>query len=243
MGSLTQKEENRYKKTEKQQMANLPVQLLAYLTALIGGLLMIVAVILPFWKEPDFEGVVDRTNGKTQGLFWRCTFSDVGHWDCTDKNRWFFAREQWWVACSTMAILSCSLWATAMFATLPGMNCTVFFHDDKERQERVVKCNCVAFLACGLMNLISSAIYAKEVMLIWQENRNKGKVDNYQWGRCIYLAACSGWILLASSIVMFWASRNEKDEVDERGSQLIIHTASTKKKNGKVNSVYTPDYI
>ena len=36
-------------------MANLPVQLLAYLTALIGGLLMIVAVILPFWKEPDFE--------------------------------------------------------------------------------------------------------------------------------------------------------------------------------------------
>ena len=42
-------------KTEKQKMANLPVQLLAYLTALIGGLLMIVAVILPFWKEPDFE--------------------------------------------------------------------------------------------------------------------------------------------------------------------------------------------
>ena len=81
---------------------------------------MIIAVILPFWKEPDFEvgnhqlilkvafkikGVVDRTNGKTEGLFWRCTFSDVGHWDCTDKNRWFFAREQWWVACSTMSIL------------------------------------------------------------------------------------------------------------------------------------------
>merc|ERR1711935_1311377 len=75
-------------------------------------------------KEPDFEGVVDRTNGKTEGLFWRCTFSDVGHWDCTDKNRWFFAREQWWVACSTMAILSCSLWAVSIVATLPGMNCT-----------------------------------------------------------------------------------------------------------------------
>ena len=81
------------------------------------------------------------------------------------------------------------------------------------------------------MNLIASAIYAKEVMVIWQgnykfflkfiflkiskfelENRNKGKVDNYQWGRCIYIAAVSGWILVLGAIMMFWASRNEKDD-------------------------------
>ena len=39
----------------KTGMANLPIQLLSYFTAIIGGLLMVIAVILPFWKEPDFE--------------------------------------------------------------------------------------------------------------------------------------------------------------------------------------------
>ena len=32
-------------------------------------------------------------------------------------------------------------------------------------------------------------------------------------------------------------------EKDPRGSQLIIHTASKKARNGKVNQIYTPDYI
>ena len=36
-------------------MANLAIQLLAYVSNFTGGLLMIIAVILPFWKEPDFE--------------------------------------------------------------------------------------------------------------------------------------------------------------------------------------------
>ena len=33
---------------------------LAFFCVLIGGLMMCIAVILPFWKEPDYEGVVDR---------------------------------------------------------------------------------------------------------------------------------------------------------------------------------------
>ena len=37
------------------KMANLAIQSLAYFFILLGGLLMVVAVILPFWKEPDYE--------------------------------------------------------------------------------------------------------------------------------------------------------------------------------------------
>ena len=37
------------------KMANLAIQSLAYFFILLGGFLMVVAVILPFWKEPDYE--------------------------------------------------------------------------------------------------------------------------------------------------------------------------------------------
>ena len=48
------------------------------------------------------------------------------------------------------------------------MSCTVFFRDDKEKRYKIMLANCVSFFLSGFMNLLASAIYAKEVMIEWQ---------------------------------------------------------------------------
>ena len=63
---------------------------------------------------------------------------------------------------------SCCLWTISIFTTLPGMSCTVFFRDDKEKRYKIMLANCVSFFLSGFMNLLASAIYAKEVMIEWQ---------------------------------------------------------------------------
>ena len=53
------------------------------------------------------------------------------------------------------------------------------------------------------------------------ENRKKGNSDNYQWGRCIYIACVSGWILVIASVILFYSSRYQKLEEGKSDFRIL----------------------
>lgn len=73
-------------------MTNSSCQVFGFLTALVAGLGVIIAVAMPYWSRDTHNNDVIETQYFAYGLWWKCIYISTGHWTCDDYDRFFLGK-------------------------------------------------------------------------------------------------------------------------------------------------------
>ena len=133
-----------------------------------------------------------------------------------------------------------------LVCTIPALSCTIFIVQYRQYSKEAFVCwSSIIFGLCAFLNIASASLHAAVTVADYE--KSAGYQFRFKWGCSIYLAWLSGLGMLLFSVLQFTASHKSKfDETGtltafygfwkkiilERGSTLIVHSASTKHKYG-----------
>ncbi|CBY14534.1 unnamed protein product [Oikopleura dioica] len=194
--------------------------------------------MLPYWRVQDVQFQVDESQWKSTGLFRQCTWINTGHYDCYRIRNFLFSEDrQVDLAVCFMAMISVIIWFVNLLCTIPALSCTIFIVQYRQYSKEAFVCwSSIIFGLCAFLNIASASLHAAVTVADYE--KSAGYQFRFKWGCSIYLAWLSGLGMLLFSVLQFTASHKSKFDETERGSTLIVHSASTKHKYGTENKSF-----
>ncbi|XP_039604088.1 claudin-20-like [Polypterus senegalus] len=180
-------------------MASAGMQILAFISALLGVFGATVATLLPNWKvSADVGSNIITAISQTQGLWMNCTWYSTGMFSCTMKHSVLVLPAYLQTARTTM-VLSCVLAVLGICLCSFGLKCTRWGGGRQAKRHTAIAGG-VCFILAGILCLIPAAWFTNEVISSFLAS-SVPESNKYEPGGAVYVAFVSAGFLLVGGLI------------------------------------------
>ncbi|CAK8679840.1 claudin-7-like [Clavelina lepadiformis] len=181
-------------------------EIASLIVMVIGTVLTLVCVAIPFWKKNDPEDTIRDSIVRHEGLWIKCQTFQTGNWDCDDFNRFFLGLPTQLQVARGFSITSMVLAVFSIGAMCVGMDSIPCGTDSKGTKKRIrLIAGAMGFLS-GLLILASVSWYGNDVRIQHEIATQQLFVSQitqtrYIFGEALFLGWAGGACLILAGIL------------------------------------------